>query len=237
MEQMRIDKLVSEIFGLSRKQARDEIAAGNVTVNGEIRKKSSEHCLPTDKVCLSGSEGKYQQYVYIMMNKPKGVISATKDAKAKTAVDLLPPDLFRKDLFVAGRLDKNTTGFLLFTNNGDFAHNILSPKKHIPKTYVALLASDPTEQDVQKFEEGILLGEFRCKPAKLEVLGNCKARITICEGKFHQIKRMFFAVQNEVIELHREKMGGLKLDAALAPGQARALSEQELQLMINGENQ
>lgn len=235
MEHFRLDKLVSELFKLTRKQAKYEISAGNITVNGTVIKQGAMHCFANDEICLSGQRGVYQKYFYIMMNKPQGVLSATKDIGAKTAVQLLPDSMFRKDLFVAGRLDKNTTGFLLLTNDGAFAHNILSPKNHIPKTYVAELKNPVRSSDVVAFEKGIELKDFLCKPAKLEALGGNTARITIVEGKFHQIKRMFHAVDNEVLALHRCKMGGLELDSHLAPGEARYITEQELRL-LKGEN-
>ncbi|MBQ6947354.1 MAG: 16S rRNA pseudouridine(516) synthase [Clostridia bacterium] len=234
MEDFRLDKLVAELFRLTRKQAKKEIACGNVSVNGAVQKQSAMHCFAEDIICLNGQRGVYQKFYYIMMNKPKGVLSATKDRNTKTALDLLPEDMKRNDLFVAGRLDKNTTGFLLLTNDGEFAHNILSPKNHIPKTYVATLERDISPQDVDAFANGISLKEGICKPAKLVDLSNRRAEITIVEGKFHQIKRMFHAVNNEVHELHRDKMGGLALDSGLQPGEARYITEDEM-VILKGE--
>lgn len=231
MESFRLDKMVCELFGLTRKQAKKEISAGNIQVNGKVAKDSACHCVPADVILWGETVGKYQKYYYIMMNKPMGVISATKDRNVKTAVDLLPEDMKRKDLFVAGRLDKNTTGFLLLTNDGDFAHNILSPKNHIPKTYLAKLENEVLAKDVALFAGGIELKEGVCKPAVLEPLPDRCARITIVEGKFHQIKRMFHAVGNEVLELHRCKMGGLELDESLQPGESRYITEEELQIL------
>lgn len=234
MEHFRLDKLVSDFFKITRKQAKADISGGNITVNGQVIRRSSVHCSTSDLICRNGVEGKYQKYVYIMMNKPEGVLSATKDTRAKTAVDLLPEDLYQRDLFVAGRLDKNTTGFLLLTNDGDFAHKILSPKKHVPKTYVATLEKEIRNEDVAAFQKGIRLKDFVCKPAKLEPCGCKKARVTIVEGKFHQIKRMFHSIDNEVISLHRCQMGELALDVNLLPGQARYILDEELSL-IKGE--
>lgn len=204
-------------------------------VNGSVCKNSSEHFSSQDSISLNGVLKNYQRNVYIMMNKPEGVISASKDGKSKTALDLLPPDLYRKDLFIAGRLDKNTTGFLLITNDGEFAHNILSPKKHIFKTYLVRLQKPLNGSEIDLFAKGITIGKLQCKPAILEVRGENEARITICEGKFHQIKRMFHAVDNEVVSLHREKMGGLFLDKKLLPGQARYITDDELKLLKDGE--
>ncbi len=231
MEQLRLDRLVCEIFKITRKEAKKEISMGNVTVNGQVARKAAEHFTTDDEVCLGGVTGKYQKFVYIMMHKPTGVLSATSDKKAQTVIDILPSHLYQKDLFVAGRLDKDTTGFLLLTNDGDFAHKILSPKNHIPKTYIAELASAVTGDDITAFDAGISLSDFVCKPALLEPLEGNFAKITIVEGKFHQIKRMFAARNNEVIHLHRVKMGNLSLDEKLAQGQARLITEDELNLL------
>ncbi len=231
MDSFRLDKLVCEMFGLTRKQAKKEISSGNVTVNGSVVRQSAEHCLVTDEIACGEKIGRYQRFYYIMMNKPKGVLSATADRKMRTAIDLLPEELFRKDLFVAGRLDKDTTGFLLLTNDGDFAHNILSPKNHIQKTYVARLEQPVKPSDVQLFAKGIQLKDFVCKPAILRPIGDCLAEIVVVEGKFHQIKRMFHSVDNEVLELHRKKMGELELDKSLLPGESRYISEDELKLL------
>lgn len=234
MEQFRLDKLVCDLFKVTRKQAKTDIAAGNITVNGTVVRKSSEHFLSTDEIARYGVMGHYQKYVYIMMNKPQGVLSATQDRHSKTALDLLPKQMCQRDLFVAGRLDKNTTGFLLITNDGDFAHNILSPKKHIAKTYMARLR-DPIDQDaILKFRQGIRLVDFTCKPAILEILKPCTVRITVVEGKFHQIKRMFAAIGNEVLTLHRCSMGNLELDPSLRSGEARYITEDELECLQKG---
>lgn len=228
MEQFRLDKLVCDLFKVTRKQAKNDISAGNVTVNGVVVRKSNEHFSINDKIARCGQIGVYQKYVYIMMNKPEGVLSATQDRHTKTALDLLPESMRQRDLFVAGRLDKNTTGFLLITNDGDFAHNILSPKKHIAKTYIASLRDEIDDTAVLTFAQGIQLSDFVCKPAKLEILAPKCARITVVEGKFHQIKRMFAAIGNEVITLHRCKMGGLELDLRLQRGEARYITDEEL---------
>ncbi len=229
MERIRLDKLVCDIFKITRKQAKADISAGNITVNGEVAKKASEHYFTADKVCRNGVEGHYDKFVYIMMNKPRGVLSATKDKASKTALDLLSENMKQRDLFVAGRLDKDTTGFLLITNDGAFAHNILSPKKHIMKTYRAVLKNSVSPSDIDRFAEGIVLSDFVCKPAKLIKLDDNTAEITIYEGKFHQIKRMFYAIGNEVLELHRCQMGGLPLDKSLSFGEARYITENELE--------
>lgn len=234
MERFRLDKLVCDLFKVTRKQAKTDISCGKITVNGVVVYKSSEHFSPSDEIARCGEIGKYQRYVYIMMNKPQGVLSATRDRNTKTALDLLPPQLRQRDLFVAGRLDKNTTGFLLITNDGDFAHNILSPKKHIAKTYIASLREPVPLSAIDKFRQGIELSDFTCKPAELEILEPCLARITVVEGKFHQIKRMFGAIGNEVIALHRSHMGTLELDPMLQCGEARYITDNELTLLKDG---
>ena len=228
MKTERLDKLVSIAFHISRRDAKDRIARGKIKVNGAVCRDASEHFENDVQITNDGQNGEYRRYVYIMMNKPEGVVSAAKDAVTPTALSLLPPEMMRHDLFIAGRLDKNTTGFLLITNDGAFAHDILAPKKHIPKTYLATVTSDLRESDITAFSQGIAIGDERCKPARLTILSKRSARVTIEEGKFHQIKRMFHAVGNEVVTLKREKMGDLPLDPSLLPGQARYISEEEL---------
>ncbi len=236
MEQFRLDKLVCDLFKVTRKQAKSDILAGNISVNGMVVRKCSEHFSTTDQIKRFGVLGKYQKYVYIMMNKPEGVLSATQDRHAKTALDLLPPDMRQRDLFVAGRLDKNTTGFLLITNDGDFAHNILSPKKHVQKTYIVELRDDIDPSAIDRFAGGIELSDFTCKPAELEILDLRLAKVKITEGKFHQIKRMFAAIENEVVKLHRCCMGDLPLDPRLEYGDARYITDDELKLLKGGKS-
>ncbi len=231
MEKTRLDKLVSNAFHISRKEAKDRIAGGKVSIDGVVRRDASLCFDTAARVTCEGIEGTYRSHVYIMMNKPEGVVSAATDKTATAALSLLPDDMKRHDLFIAGRLDKNTTGFLLVTNDGAFAHNILSPKKHVPKTYLATLARDLKESDVGMFAEGICLGEEHCKPARLEIVSERVARVTVVEGKFHQIKRMFHAVGNEVVALKREKIGALSLDETLLPGDARYITEEELKMI------
>lgn len=234
MEQFRLDKLVCDLFKVTRKQAKADIADGKITVNGKTIYKSNDHFSVTDQIARCGEIRTYQKFVYIMLNKPEGVLSATQDRSAQTVIDLLSLELKQRDLFVAGRLDKNTTGFLLITNDGEFAHNILSPKKHIAKTYVASLRDPIPLLAIEQFRQGIKLSDFTCKPAKLEILGPRLARITVVEGKFHQIKRMFAAIGNEVLSLHRSHMGGLELDPTLKSGEARYITNSELKLLKEG---
>ena len=169
-----------------------------------------------------------------MLNKPKGVVSATDDKMHKTVLDLVPDNLKRPGLFPAGRLDADTTGFVLLTDDGDFAHRILSPKNHIEKTYIATLEKTLTEEDISAFAAGITLSDgYECLPAAVKLVGQAVAEVKICEGKYHQIKRMFAVRGNRVVELKRVKMGGLSLDIALEPGKMRELTQDELLKITN----
>lgn len=228
----RIDKIISVALGLSRADARPLIKRGLVSVNGVVIKdigfKADEK---KDVVCHKGEKLCYSKYVYIMMNKPKGVISASEGRCEKTVVDILPDSMKRKNLFPAGRLDKDTTGFVLITDDGDFAHKILSPKNHIPKTYLAVLDKPFDESVISAFEQGVELKDDLCMPARLSPLDGdyTKAIVTIRQGMYHQIKRMFKKFGLTVTELERIKMGGLELDKALLPGACRYISTDELE--------
>lgn len=232
----RLDKIIANSGTLSRKEVHRLIKSGAVSVNG-ITTKDRGFCIDpeTAKIKINGQQVSLEKYVYIMLNKPEGVVSATKDPSEKTVVDLVPAELKKKNLFPAGRLDRNTTGFVLITDNGDFAHKILSPKNHIEKTYEARLAEGINAASLQKVAEGITLGDgTECLPAKVKILEDGDkplVEIRICEGKYHQIKRMFAAVGNAVIELKRVKMGELSLDESLAPGECKVLSKDEVELI------
>ena len=232
----RLDKIIANSGTLSRKEVHRLIKSDAVSVNG-ITTKDRGFCIDpeTAEIKINGQAVSLEKYVYIMLNKPEGVVSATKDPTEKTVVDLVPAELKKKNLFPAGRLDRNTTGFVLITDNGDFAHKILSPKNHIEKTYEARLAERIDEESLKKVADGITLGDgTECLPAKVRVLEdgeNPLIEIKICEGKYHQIKRMFAAVGNAVIELKRVKMGQLPLDENLAPGECKILSKEEVELI------
>ena len=232
----RLDKIIANSGTLSRKEVHRLIKSGAVSVNG-ITTKDRGFCIDpeTAEIKINGQAVSLEKYVYIMLNKPEGVVSATKDPTEKTVVDLVPTEFKKKNLFPAGRLDRNTTGFVLITDNGDFAHKILSPKNHIEKTYEARLAERIDEESLKKVAEGITLGDgTECLPAKVKVLEdgeNPLIEIKICEGKYHQIKRMFAAVGNAVIELKRVKMCQLPLDENLAPGECKILSKEEVELI------
>lgn len=238
MAKERIDKLVSNQLALSRDTARRMIRSGRVSVNGApIRDCARKTDPETDKIAVDSEILSYSKYVYVMMNKPAGVISASKGNHYKTVIDILPEEMKRKNLFPAGRLDKDTTGFLLITDDGAFAHQILSPGKHVDKTYAALLDKPAGDAVTRAFETGITLADGTTfQPASLTRIDRegLHVRVVIHEGKYHQIKRMFLSQGITVLGLHREKIGLLALDPALAPGECRYLTTAEQALLTPG---
>lgn len=232
---MRLDKYLAEMGLGTRQEVKKQIRQGKVSVNGMVAKapdmKINEN---SDEVTVDGHNISYVSYEYYMLNKPAGVISATEDRKDTTVIDLIR-DKKRKDLFPVGRLDKDTEGLLLITNDGDLAHRLLAPKKHVDKVYYAKINGVVTEEDVKRFAEGIDIGtdeEEMTRPAKLEIIKSGEESeicLTIHEGKFHQVKRMFLAVGKEVTYLKRERMGTLCLDENLKPGEYRLLTEEEIE--------
>ena len=229
----RLDKILASQGTLSRRDVKEIIKKGRVTLNGIVVRDSAVKVdLNTDTVAIDGEQISLKKHIYIMMNKPQGVISASDSESDETVVDLVPDELFRKGLFPAGRLDKDTTGFVLITDDGDFAHKILSPKNHIFKTYFARLKHELTVSDIETLEKGITLADGTIlKEAKVEIVENSETpliKIMICEGKYHQVKRMFAATGNKVIELHRSKMGELELAPNLKPGECREITPEEL---------
>lgn len=229
----RLDKILASQGTLSRRDVKEIIKKGRVTLNGIVVRDSAVKVdLNTDTVAIDGEQIALKKHIYIMMNKPQGVISASDSESDETVVDLVPGELFRKGLFPAGRLDKDTTGFVLITDDGDFAHKILSPKNHIFKTYFARLQHELTVSDIETLEKGITLADGTIlKEAKVEIVENSETpliKIMICEGKYHQVKRMFAATGNKVIELHRSKMGELELAPNLKPGECREITPEEL---------
>jgi len=238
--QQRLDKLISSQGTYGRKEAQQLIKDGRVKVDGiQVRDRGAHVDPETARVEIDGKAFSLEKFVYLMLNKPKGVVSATNDPKTKTVVDLAPEEYKKRKLFPAGRLDMTTTGFVLLTDDGDFAHRILSPKNHIEKTYEARLAEAVTEKQLKEVSVGITLGDgTECLPAKLKVIedgDNPLVEIKICEGKYHQIKRMFAAAGNGVIELKRTKMGALELDGDLPEGVCKKLTEAEIKMIENSE--
>lgn len=230
----RLDKIVATALQISRKDAISLIKSGRVNENGvaikDAKKKLDEN---TAELFLDENRIYYYKYVYIMMNKPKGIISASDGKGDKSVIDILPAKMKRKNLFPAGRLDKDTTGFMLITDDGEFAHSILSPKNHIPKTYIAKLDKPFDETVVKEFESGVKLKDEKCMGAKLEAADGdfCTARVEIKQGMYHQIKRMFARFGLKVVELKRIKMGNLYLDESLKEGECRYISEKELSMI------
>jgi 16S rRNA pseudouridine516 synthase len=242
MPVLRLDRMLSGQGIGTRKEIKEILSGGSVKVNGKTASCSAMKInTEKDEVCVNGSPLKYKEHVYIMMNKPSGAISASDDPRTETVIDLLPQSLRRPGLFPAGRLDRDTEGFMLITDDGVFAHNILSPKKHVEKEYTAVIDSPVSEEEIYRFENGLVIdGDFKCLPAKLRLLecdwsnGGARVLITIHEGKFHQIKRMFKALGHEVLYLKRTAMGGLRLDGSLLPGEARELMPEEVDLITSG---
>lgn len=230
---MRLDKFLSEMGMGTRSEVKKSITKGLVQVNGMVQKKPECKVDPeADEVLFQGQQVRYAAYEYYMLNKPAGVVSATEDARDRTVVELISEKL-RGDLFPVGRLDKDTEGLLLITNDGDMAHRLLSPKKHVDKTYFAVIDGKVTEEDIQMFQEGVDIGDDKLTmPAELVILKSdetSEIELTIREGRFHQVKRMFHAVGKEVTYLKRLRMGTLQLDDTLEPGQYRALTKKEIE--------
>lgn len=232
MGKIRLDKYLADMGLGTRTEVKKDIKKGRISVNGEIIK-SPEYKIDTqtDAVLADGKEIAYEELIYYMLNKPQGVVSATEDRRDKTVLDLIS-EKKRKDLFLVGRLDKDTEGLLLITNDGELAHNLLAPKKHVDKKYFVRLKAPLSEENRKRLEEGVDIGEDKLTlPAQVFVLNEERdeAEIIIREGKFHQIKRMFHAVGNEVVFLKRLSMGSLVLDEALLPGEYRLLTPQEIE--------
>ncbi len=229
---IRVDKALSQMQLASRTESRKMVRAGRVSINGNVVKSASEKFDETEDVlAIDGKQVVYTAYEYYMLNKPSGCVTATKDAKEKTVMDYLPKDRHR-DVVPVGRLDKDTVGLLLLTNDGMLNHNLLAPNKHVEKTYYAAVKGCVTEETVAQFAAGLDISEEKLTaPAKLQILSSgeeSEVHVTITEGKFHQVKRMFAAVGMEVLYLQRTRMGNLRLDLSLKPGECRELSKEEV---------
>nr|WP_294689978.1 pseudouridine synthase [uncultured Anaerostipes sp.] len=229
----RLDKFLCDSLNITRKEAKEAVKKGKVTINGEVVKKPEcKLDADDDQVEFEHQPVIFEQFHYLMLHKPQGVVSATKDNHDKTVIDLIHED-FKDKLFPVGRLDKDTEGLLLLTDDGMLAHELLSPKKHVDKVYFAKVAGRFTEEEIKRFREGLDIGNGeKAKEAFLEILkageDQSEVLITITEGKFHQVKRMAKAVGSEVLYLKRLSMGPLKLDEELEIGTYRRLSEEEL---------
>lgn len=228
---IRLDKYLCDMGIGTRSSVKELIRKGNIKVNDMVVKSSDYKIKDSDIVLLNDNQINYQKFYYYMLNKPAGYISATTDKKEKTVMDLLG-EYNRKDLFPIGRLDKDTEGLLILSNDGELSHNLLSPKKHVSKTYLVSLEVPITDEDILNIEKGVDIGEDKLTlPTNIEKKNDTELYISITEGKYHQVKRMFSAVGNKVVYLKRVAMGKLKLDDTLAPGELRPLSEQEINLL------
>ena len=235
MPLMRLDKLISECGLASRKEIRQLVKAGRVTVDGAAAAAPEQKLDPEiNVVCIDGEQVCYRKFHYYMLNKPAGVLSATDDGKQKTVLDLVSPEMRRMGLFPVGRLDKDTTGLLLLTDDGEFAHKVISPKSGIFKVYHAITDGRADEADVAAFAEGVVLGDgTKCLPAKLEIQPDGSCLVKVMEGKYHQVKRMLASRGKPVLRLKRLSIGGLELDNSLKEGEFRALSDDELCRVLN----
>lgn len=228
----RIDKIIASQGKYTRSEVRKLASQGKITVDGTVIKKSDIKVDTSSvKIIINGEELNFKEHLYLILNKPKGYVSATEDRDCQTVLELVPDELFRSSLFPAGRLDKDTTGLMIITDDGDLAHNILAPKKHIRKIYEVTLDVPVTEDMIQKFKDGIELNDGECKSALLEITGENTCKVTITEGRYHQIKRMFGCCKAKVIELNRICMGNLFLPTDLGLGECRELTEEELELL------
>ncbi len=235
--QLRLDKYLADMGIGTRSEIKDWIRKGRVMVNQEVcRKPETKVDTACTEVLFDQTRVAYRQYLYLMLHKPAGVVSATMDNVSRTVLDLIG-DTQGKELFPVGRLDKDTEGLLLLTNDGDLAHRLLSPRKHVDKVYYAKVSGKVTEEDTQAFLQGVQIEEdYITLPASLKILRSAdisEIELTIQEGKFHQVKRMFEAVGKEVVYLKRLSMGGLSLDPSLKPGEYRELKEEELEYLMS----
>lgn len=235
-QKQRLDKVLSNFGFGSRTEIKSAVKKGTVTVDGIIAKDSGIHVDPEENlIVMNGIKLEYRKYIYLMMNKPQGVISATTDTRQKTVFDIMPEEYKCFDLFPAGRLDIDTEGLVLMTNDGQLAHEILSPRKHVTKQYYAHVLGKVDENDIEAFKKGVILDDgYKTLPAQLDIEKSgdvSEIRLSIVEGKFHQVKRMFEAVDKRVIYLKRLSMGMVKLDESLGLGECRELSGEEVEAL------
>ena len=226
----RIDKIISNQTHYSRKEIKKMISHKMVYVNNEqVKKPESKYDENNISIKINGKDIEIKKYIYLLLNKPEGYISTTDTRTEKTVLDLIPDKYKNRELFPAGRLDKDTTGLMLITDDGQLAHNILSPKKHVKKIYEVTIDIPTTEEMVKGFKEGVKLNDGQCKSAILEITGKYTSKVTLVEGRYHQIKRMFGCFGAKVIKLHRICMGNLELPKDLEVGNFREATEVELE--------
>lgn len=228
---MRIDKFLSQMGQGTRTEVKTLLKTGKVRLNEHVVKSPKLKIDPTqDVIEVDGQRIQYEPYVYLMMHKPKNVISATEDDQHETVIDLIQ-EYAHLNLFPVGRLDKDTEGLLLITNDGQFNHQLMNPNQHVPKTYYVETLNPISETDITVFKTGVTLKEGVLKPATLQIISAKHAFLTISEGKFHQVKRMFHSVGNEVVYLKRVKIANLSLDTSLAPGAYRKLTADDFKAL------
>ena len=226
----RIDKIISEQTYYTRKEIKKLISKGMVYVNEEqVKKSESKYDETNISIKINGKEIEIKKHIYLLLNKPKGYVSTTEIKSQKTVLDLVPDKYKNRNLFPAGRLDKDTTGLMLITDDGEFAHNILSPRKHVKKEYEVTVDIPVTQAMVNGFKKGVNLKDGECKSADLEITGEYTSKVTITEGRYHQIKRMFGCYGAKVVELNRVCMGNLYLPKELKLGEIKEASQEELQ--------
>ena len=227
MKTVRLDKFLSDNTALSRSQIRVTVKRGNVSVNGAIIRDFGAKISPeTDVIQLDNEVVSNKAFIYLILNKPKGVITASRDKLSQTIIDLIPDEFKHYDLFAVGRLDKDTTGLLLITNDGDFAHKVISPKSDVEKSYIAKVDGIAKENATEILLSGVTLSDGTvCRPAKLEFIGENTVRVIITEGKYHQVKRLLGYIGLGVVELHRERIGQLVLPQDLANGEIREIGQ------------
>lgn len=230
MALIRLDKFICDMGLASRKEVKQIIKGGRVCLDGmAVTAPDAKFDPEKTMVELDGEVLKYSKFHYYMMDKPTGVLTATEDGKQKTVLDLVTPEMRRMGLFPVGRLDKDTSGLLLLTDDGNFAHRVISPKSEVEKLYYARVDGIPDKTDCKAFRRGIVLADgTHCLPAELELLGGNECHVKVMEGKYHQVKRMLASRGKPVVELRRLSIGGLKLDEELAPGGFRELTEEDL---------
>ena len=233
MRLLRLDKFICESRGVSRESARQMIRAGRVLVDGTAQKRPETKLDPASHtVTLDGEILGWAQQRYYLLHKPLGVVTATEDAREKTVLDLFPPEL-RRGLVPAGRLDKDTSGLLLLSTDGDWVHRVISPRHAVEKVYLAETDGELTAEDAAALAAGVTLRDgTKCLPAKLELLGDRRCRVTVTEGKYHLVRRLLASRGAPVVTLHREQIGSLRLDDALPPGAFRALTAAEIEAVL-----
>ena len=234
MNLQRLDKIISSQFNISRTDAKFQIKRGQVSVNGEVvRDPAFSVCPEKDLITFGGQAVVFKKFVYIVMNKPKGVLSASNDKNRQTVVDLVPKELRRPNICPVGRLDRDTTGLLILTDDGQFAHKVISPKSDIKKVYEVTLDGEIPPDAIDKFADGLILHDgTKCLPAGLEIVSRNKAKVEIREGKYHQIKRMFGVIGLGVNDLKRLSIGNFSLPPELKEGECREMTEKQIQMIL-----